>query len=104
MRARAERDFATLTWQKKRKHKKNAKKAQNILSVQKIAVLLHPLSRENVLNYQKNAKKSKKMQKNFGSSKKSSTFAVAFALNEGIKQKKWSLRDWINDDVVQELG
>ncbi len=57
------------------------------MSVQKIAVLLHPLSRENVLNYQKNAKKSKKMQKNFGSSKKSSTFAVAFALNEGTKQK-----------------
>ena len=48
---------------------------------------MHPLSRENVLNYQKNAKKSKKMQKNFGSSKKSSTFAIAFALNEGTKQK-----------------
>ena len=42
------------------------------------------------------------MQKNFGSPKKSSNFAADFAPKNEREVKKWSLRNLINDDVVQE--
>ena len=51
------------------------------------------------MSYKENAKK---MQKNFGSPKKSSNFAADFAPKNEREVKKWSLRNLINDDVVQE--